>query len=110
MPDTEKCGQNKAAPYITDRRQWPRSRSDAAQVTVWTSATEYQAAEVHDESLTGLAVLLADVSRLTVEREVRVAFPDRQMWAIVKHIQPAVNGRHRVGLEWGCSEGRFLSG
>jgi hypothetical protein len=79
-------------------------------VTLWTTATDYQVARVHDESLTGLAVLLRDVSELSVDREVRLAFPDRQMWAIVRHIQPAVDGWHRVGLEWGCSEGRFLSG
>jgi len=112
MRDTERHRENETPhqSYITDRRQWPRGRSDVRQVKIWTSATEYQIAEVSDESLTGLAVIVADVSNLSLSREVRLAFPDRQMWAIVRHIQPPVDGKHRVGLEWGCTEGRFLSG
>jgi hypothetical protein len=97
-------------PYVSDRRAWPRRKSDAGFVTLWTSATDWQSVEIYDESLTGLSVLVDDVSKLSVNRDVRLAFPERQMWAIVRHIQPAVQGKHRVGLEWGCSDRRFLSG
>ena len=96
--------------YLSDRRAWPRTQSDIGQITLWTSTTDYQVVEVHDESLTGLAILVGDVSQLTVNREVRLAFPDSQKWAIVRHIHPASEGVFRVGLEWGCSDGRFLSG
>ncbi|MFV2066873.1 MAG: hypothetical protein ACC645_07800 [Pirellulales bacterium] len=96
--------------YLSDRRAWPRTRSDIGQITLWTSTTDYQVVEVHDESLTGLAILVGDVSQLTVNREVRLAFSDSQMWAIVRHIHPASEGVFLVGLEWGCSDGRFLSG
>lgn len=96
--------------YLSDRRAWPRTRSDIGAVTLWTSTTESQVVEVHDESLTGLAILAADVSRITVNRDVRLAFTDCQRWATVRHIQPAEHGRYRVGLEWGCTDRRFLSG
>jgi hypothetical protein len=96
--------------YISDRRAWPRRRSDIGQITMWTSATEYQVVEVRDESLTGLAVLVGDVSKIALNRDVRLAFPDRQFWAVVRHIQQLADGIHRVGLEWGCSDRRFLSG
>jgi len=96
--------------YLSDRRAWPRTRSDIGQITLWTSTTDYQVVEVHDESLTGLAILVRDASQITVNREVRLAFPNRQKWAIVRHIRPASEGAFRVGLEWGCSDGRFLSG
>ena len=110
MRETEKRSPRNVLPYISDRRQWSRTASDVNQVQVWTTATDYHLAEIHDESLTGLAVLIDDVSKLSVDREVRLTFPDRQLWAIVRHIQPPVNGKYRVGLAWGCAEGRFLSG
>jgi len=99
-----------APAYLSDRRAWPRTRSDVGQITLWTSTTDCQVVEVHDESLTGLAILVSDISRITINRDVRLAFPDRQKWAIVRHIRPACEGRYRIGLEWGCSDGRFLSG
>jgi len=99
-----------APAYLSDRRAWPRTQSNLGHITLWTSATDCQAVEVQDESLTGLAILVGDVSRITINRDVRLAFPDGPKWAIVRHIQPACEGLYRIGLEWGCSDSRFLSG
>ena len=98
---------NRSCPQSADRRQWPRGPSDVTEVTLWTGLKDSQRVEVLNESLTGIAVLVEDASKLHVEQEIRLSYKEQRMWAIVKHIRPAEGGRYWLGLEWGCSEDRF---
>jgi hypothetical protein len=106
MPDPKDQTDSAARPYVPDRRSWPR-RACHGKVTLWTSPKQSQVAELHDESLTGVAVLVADATMLSLGQNVCLVFPDRRLWAIVRHIQPPEDGRQRVGLEWGGQTGRF---
>ncbi len=108
MPDAQRKFDQHCQVYVPDRRQWPRQSGDSREVILWTSENESQPAVVHDESLTGLALLVNNISDLKMDRDVKIVFPERQMWAIVRHISRHGTGCHRVGLEWGRSEDSFL--
>lgn len=110
MPDARRDFEKRCHAYVPDRRQWPRQSGNSQEVIVWTSENTSQPAVIHDESLTGLALLVDNVSELRIERDVKIVFPERQMWAIVRHISRHEPGWHRVGLEWGRSEDSFLHG
>ena len=86
------------------RRQWPRSGGKVSSLTLWTGETSCQDAVVLDESLTGIALLVKDVSTVQIDQEVRLAHGERELFATVKHVRVREDGGYRLGLEWGPSE------
>lgn len=108
MPNARGKFDQRRRAYAPDRRQWPRQSGNFQEVILWTSEHTSQPAVIHDESLTGLALLVDNISELKVDRDVRIVFPERKMWAIVRHISRHTPGWHRIGLEWGRSEDSFL--
>jgi hypothetical protein len=87
-----------------NRRQWPRGASRLSRLTLWTNDTVCQEAQVLDESLTGVALLVGDGTACCLGQEVRLTHGDRGLSATVRRIQPEGEGKWRLGLEWGPCE------
>lgn len=67
--------------------------------SIWYPEEAATAAEVHNESLGGIALVVGDVSHLAIGGEVGIAHVGLLMRAIVRHIQPRPDGRYVVGFE-----------
>jgi hypothetical protein len=87
-----------------ERRQWPRAPSKLSRLIVWTDSTVYQEAEVLDESLTGISLLVSNGGDFHRDQQVRLAYGSQEAPAMVKHVDRRPDGRYHVGLEWGPSE------
>ncbi len=91
-----------ASPFdpLDERRQATRFPREPATdfAVVWQTPGEEILAEVHDESLTGLGILLADVSTLQLGSKLDVVYTGSLMRGEVRHIERRDDGRYLVGL------------
>ena len=92
-----------------DQRLWPRANGEVGEATLWTSVEESQSVKILDESQTGIAVLVDDASQIYPDCEVRLVIRGEPMWALVRYVGLEEGGKHRIGLEWGCSNSRLAS-
>jgi hypothetical protein len=71
----------------------------ACYAAVWQNGGDEILAEVHDESLGGIALILNDVSPFQVGQQAKIAFQHSVMHAIVRHVEPQEDGTYVVGFE-----------
>ena len=67
---------------------------------IWQISGEELLAEVHDESLTGLGVIMTDVAQYPVGAEATIVYHGSIMHGEVKHLAPMPGGAWLVG--WEC--------
>jgi len=60
---------------------------------------ENLSAEVHDESLGGMGLVLEDATHFCVGQEVEIAYLDSRFKAEVRHVRPHDEGRFLVGFK-----------
>jgi hypothetical protein len=84
-----------------ERRQATRFDKEPGteSVTLRTSTGKEIVAEVQNESLGGMAVLLAQANELTVGTELRISYAGDSLRAIVRHRESLPDGRIRLGLD-----------
>lgn len=85
------------------RRQSPRV-AWSLKLLVWAGDIFCQDAEVVDESVGGVALLVRDGSVFQCSGKVRLAHGDRSLPAIVKYVRQRKDGKYQLGLEWLPSE------
>ncbi|REJ68156.1 MAG: hypothetical protein DWQ31_08455 [Planctomycetota bacterium] len=66
---------------------------------IWSRVGEALPAEVHDESLGGLALLVDDATGYRVGGEVEIYYQSTIYTGEVRHIEPLSDGTFRVGFE-----------
>lgn len=87
-----------------DRRQWPRGTGKILQLLLRAGDTSCQDAEVLDESVTGISLLVEDGTSVHVGQELRLAHGKSSVPAIVKHVYQREDSKYHLGLEWGPCE------
>ena len=88
----------------SDRRRYPRGAGKIPLLTLRITAEESCDAEIVDESLTGISLLVQDAVNIQVGQEVRLSHGERSVQVIVKHVRPRKQGGYHLGLQWGPCE------
>ncbi len=85
---------------IEDLRQSTRFRKEPGTdyAVIWRQPGEELLAEVYDESLTGICLVLADASHYPVGAEADLVYHTTTMRGEVRHVTPQDNGTFLVGL------------
>lgn len=83
---------------VKNRRQWARSASDLAEITV-VRDTESHVAAVIDESFGGIGILMKDVANVVRGDQLKMLYRGVPVMGVVRRIQAETEGHH-VGLEW----------
>ncbi len=85
---------------LDDRRQSMRfpKEPEADFATIWFPPSMEMIAEVHDESLGGLGLLVPDAARFYLEQEVGMVYSGDLMKAVVRHIESRADGRYLIGF------------
>ena len=88
-------------PEIEERRKASRffREPDTAYAIVRHPSREAFVAQVREESLGGIGLILKDRSGFDVGQEVEIAYLDSLLRAIVRHIEPYGDGCFLVGFE-----------
>ena len=71
---------------------------------LWAGDSFCQDAEVVDESVGGVAVLVKDGTVFQIGQEVRLTHEVCYVPATVKHVHEREDGKFHVGLEWSCED------
>ncbi len=71
------------------------------QLLLWAGGTFCQDAEMLDESVGGIALLVKDGTVVRVGQQVRLTDGDCSVPAIVKHVYQREDGIYHLGLAWG---------
>jgi len=72
---------------------------DSAYAVIRHPEQEAIKAQVHEESLGGIGLILEDRCDFGVGQEVEIAYLDSLLRAVVRHIEPYDDGRLLVGFE-----------
>jgi hypothetical protein len=84
-----------------ERRRWTRIPGERTCIVPLGVATEPNLmGVVEDVSLAGAAVSVPDASKFAIGQEVQVGFPEGNLPALIKYIEPLDDGLHRLGMEW----------
>jgi hypothetical protein len=65
---------------------------------IWRQPGDELLAEVYDESLTGICLVMADASHYPVGAEADLVYHATAMHGEVRHVTPRANGTYLVGL------------
>ena len=87
-----------------DRRQCRRGTGRIPNLQLWVGDTFCQDAEVLDESLEGISLLVMDATVVQHGQEIRLTHGERSVPAIVRHVHQREDGKYQLGLEWGPCE------
>ncbi len=71
---------------------------ETAYAVVFHPVLQKLSAEVHDESLGGMGLVLDDATHFCVGQEVEIAYLDSRFRAEVRHVRPHDEGRFLVGF------------
>ena len=84
-----------------ERRKATRFQKEPATeyVVLWGPDNLKLTAEVHNESLGGIAVLLTAPANLPVGTPLRLTYAGDSMQAVVRHSELLPDGRQRLGLQ-----------
>ena len=108
--NNEHCEERAGAPAVADkpfylptdeRRKATRFQKEPATelVVLWGPENQQYTAEVQNESLGGLAVLLATAADLPVGTQLRLCYAGDSLCAVVRHVELLPDGRQRLGLK-----------
>ncbi len=78
-------------------RFWRGDGTDFA--SIWVEAGEEILAEVHDESLSGLGILVDGPTEIQPGNDVHVVYAGEYLRGLVRHVTRQSDGRYLVGLE-----------
>ncbi len=98
------ASQNRFGGNSFDRRGCRRGTGKIPRLRLRVGNTFCQDAEVLDESLAGISLLVTDATVVQVGQEIRLVHGERSVPAIVKHVLQREDGKYRLGLEWGPCE------
>ena len=93
--------ENHAYTILDELRQASRFVTDpgGCYAAVWQHAGDEILAEVHDESLGGIALILEDVTTFQVGAEAEISFQHSLTRATVRHFERRDDGTYLVGFE-----------
>jgi len=85
---------------VEDLRQSTRFRKEPGTdfAVIWRQPGEELLAEVYDESLTGICLVLADASHYPIGAEADLIYHATTLHGEVRHVTPQDNGTFLVGL------------
>lgn len=86
---------------LDERREASRFERDhdCDFAVIWNYAGEEIVVEVHDESVTGLGILVDDRLDLQLGSQVRVLYAGEHLQGEVRHLTPQADGTNLVGLK-----------
>lgn len=86
---------------LDERRDSTRFQHDEGMefAAIWLETGEEILAEVHDDSLGGLGILLEDSFGFQPGSDVQVVYAGEHLQGKVRHITMQSDGRHMIGLE-----------
>ena len=86
---------------LDDRRASTRmpKEPDTDFAAIFSEDGEPLLAEVHDESLGGLCLVLEDVATYPIASEAEILYQSTLLCATVRHIEPRCDGKFLVGFE-----------
>ena len=89
--------------YVDEQRESTRFAKDpdSTYAVIFHPELQEMPAEVHDESLGGVGLVLEDAAQFGVGQEVKIAYLDSFLKARVRHVEPRGDGKYIVGFE--CS-------
>jgi len=89
---------------VDELRNWTRFSKERGDnfAVIWREGREEILAEVHDESLGGLGVILEDIAGFAVGQEFDLVYAGESMRGHVRHVEPH-DGEYIVGFE--CERG-----
>lgn len=87
-------------PLVNERRQATRFERNASMdfVVIWREPGEERLVEVHDESLTGLGILVDDKLDLKLGSPLRLIYAGEYLEGEVRHITKRPDQRYLIGL------------
>lgn len=87
--------------FVDEQRNSTRfaKEPESAYAVVFHPEMEELSAELHDESLGGMGLVLEDAAHFCVGQEVKIAYLDSFLKAKVRHIEPRDDGKFVVGFE-----------
>jgi hypothetical protein len=91
-----------------DRRLRDRFNVDVGQLIVEINGRNVPGVEVLDESVSGMGLLMEDVSRIKAGTVLNLICDGTPLRGTVKSILARDDGWHRVGVEWNVDEKRSV--
>lgn len=87
--------------FVDEQRKSTRfaKEPESAYAVVFHPDSQELPAEVYDESLGGISLVLDDVARFAIGQVVKIAYLDGLFKARVRHVEPHDDGRFIVGFE-----------
>ena len=94
------CPAKRLCTSLDEQREATRFEREAGTdfAVIWQESDEAIAAEVHDESLTGLGILVDSELDLALGSRVHVVYAGEHLDGEVRHITRQPNGKNLVGL------------